>query len=474
MAYPAWEWWNQGHLVVKGTGYGLDVICHIGEACLRRKMPQQEIHEELTEVYGLQLSERHVSNLFKLFLALVEGRNLESQPIQDKLRKQGGILLSADGVVFDETSPPLYVLRDLLSGELLYAKRLDGAEGKRGEQIVEMFSRVAANDVPVLGILTDKEVSFVAAAKKVFPKVPHQLCQAHYLQNIVRPMEAGLSDLARGVRGVVNYVKEEEKKLKDVEATPEEKNLVRGLCKVAASAGRTRGDKLLNPTPVKRFLRLEKVAQAVREALEHPGSWPLLTRLDEVLSRLDSYQGLARFLQDQVDVARDLAHVLKEGGESGLQVKTELNCLLDELEEDAIGDDDSWCRFIKHVVGVTRRFWSGLFHCYDLEKMPSTNNAMEGFFGAIKRQQRKVTGRSSTSGGPLETCASYVLGAWSAANTHPDLVSLLQDIPPESLNLARKRLEELAKPAKEKRSIARDSDSYLDGLLNDWTKAVGS
>jgi hypothetical protein len=337
-----------------------------------------------------------------------------------------------------------------------------------------MFSRVKACGVPVLGIITDKEAAFVTAAKSVFSEVPHQYCQTHYLQNVIKPMESDLSDLARGVRGMVNRVKEVEKKLRDVDADPKERELVREFCQVAKTAGKTRGDKLVNPTAVKRFLRLEQVTQAVKKARKQPGSWPLLARLEEVLSRLDSYHNLVDLLQDQVDVVRNVSHILKEGGDSSQRVKGELKGYLEELEEDVPEDEPRWCSFVEHVVGVTLRFWEGLFHCYDQIPLPSTNNSLEGLFGAIKRQQRKVTGRSSTAGGPLETCAAYVLGAWSVTNTHSDLVSLLEGTNSKDLALARERLEELAHPAKRKRSIARDPDRYLSGLLKNWAKTTST
>ena len=37
---------------------------------------------------------------------------------------------------------------------------------------------------------------------------------------------------------------------------------------------------------------------------------------------------------------------------------------------------------IEHFVKVTRSYWPGFFHCYDLSGLPRTNNDLEQFFGS--------------------------------------------------------------------------------------------
>lgn len=468
--YPPWRSWSQGHLVVKGSGYGLDVLCHIGRAYFTRTMSMPDIHRELANKYGLQISERHVSNLFKLFLALVEGRNLDNKRILDQLKQQGGIILSADGVFFDETSPVLFVMRDVLSDEILYVERLDSAEGVLTELLSKMFAKVKACGLPVLGIITDKESSLVAAAREIFPDVPHQFCQAHYLKNLGIPLEAGLSDIGKCVRSVVKESKQAERAFKDAEATEDERHLARELCRVVQIGGKTRGDNITNPTFLKRYQRLRKVAQVIENACQKPGSWPLLNKLKGILSKLESSGELALLLQEQVKAIREIAHILKEGGESGHQVAEKLRGYLDSLHDRAPSEDLRWPCFVNGADRLSERYWKGLFHCYDNPNIPATNNGTESLFGTVKRQQRKVTGRSSTSGGPIETCAAFVLGAWNLVKTHPELVPLLQDLEEADLNRARARLEKLAQPAKQKRSVARNPDSYLEKLLSGWSK----
>lgn len=463
---PPWNWWYLSHLVVKGTGYGLDVVCYIGKAYLAENMSLPRIHNELCETYDLQISERHVSNLFKLFLALVEGRNLANDCVVEHLRAQGGIILSADAVTFDETSPSLFVVRDVPSGEILYVRRLDGADGKRSQLYSEVLRKVQSCEVPVRGVVTDKEASLVAAVREVFPDIPHQFCQAHYLQNMKRLFEPELSEMAKAVREIVRLTKETEREFKAAEPN-EERQLVLDLCRVIKTQGKTQGDNLTNPTAFKRYKRLTHIAETVDEALKREGSWPHLNRLGAILSGLVAQRNLGQLLDKQIGVVRAVAHILQKKEATSSAVVTELDDYLQALDNVTF-QDLRWARFVNGAQRLSERYWPGLFCTYDLSELPATNNDLESFFGALKRQQRRVTGKQKTSGGPLETCAPFVIGAWNLVQGHPELVPLLSGLPREKIAQAKVRLKQLAEPAKLKRRVARDPEGYLSNLLSGW------
>lgn len=48
---------------------------------------------------------------------------------------------------------------------------------------------------------------------------------------------------------------------------------------------------------------------------------------------------------------------------------------------------------VTHFLKVTRSYWSGLFHCYEIEGLPRTNNDLEHAFGVLRHHQRRCTGR---------------------------------------------------------------------------------
>jgi hypothetical protein len=47
---------------------------------------------------------------------------------------------------------------------------------------------------------------------------------------------------------------------------------------------------------------------------------------------------------------------------------------------------------IRHFLKVTRSYWPGLFHCYDVPDLPRTNNDLEQALGALRYHQRRATG----------------------------------------------------------------------------------
>ena len=48
---------------------------------------------------------------------------------------------------------------------------------------------------------------------------------------------------------------------------------------------------------------------------------------------------------------------------------------------------------IDHFLKVTRSYWSSLFHHYDIDGLPRTNNDLEQVFGKWRHHQRRCTGR---------------------------------------------------------------------------------
>lgn len=50
---------------------------------------------------------------------------------------------------------------------------------------------------------------------------------------------------------------------------------------------------------------------------------------------------------------------------------------------------------IEHFLKVSDSYWAGLFHTYEIEALPRTNNDLEGSFGQLRHHQRRVSGRKA-------------------------------------------------------------------------------
>ena len=81
-----------------------------------------------------------------------------------------------------------------------------------------LLLRVRDMDVPVIGVVTDKEKGLVPAVARVFPEVPYQFCHTHFLKNCAKPMQADLSALQVSVRRCAEAVREIAKLLHELTA----------------------------------------------------------------------------------------------------------------------------------------------------------------------------------------------------------------------------------------------------------------
>ena len=189
--------------------FGLDVVIWVGEGHLRQGRSLSEIGRQLSED-GVPIHQTNVGRLFRSFLALCKMARGDEEQIKQRLMRQGGIVLMIDGVQFDGSSPVLYLAWDALSGTPLFAVRM---EDRGAAALSELLMRVKKMGVPVLGVVTDKEKGLVPAVLKIFPQVPYQLCQTHFLKNSAEPMEGDLQELGASVGKRADKVRKLRKRL---------------------------------------------------------------------------------------------------------------------------------------------------------------------------------------------------------------------------------------------------------------------
>lgn len=189
--------------------YGLDVTLHVGERHLLDGVALARITRDLNQ-RGLPIDQRHTGRVFRDFVALTMLSRGDDAALQNRLRDRGGIVLMCDGVQFEDRSPVLYLVWDALSGEALFGER---KPYKGADDLVPLLERVRAMNVPVIGIATDKEKGLVPAVERVFPDVPYQFCQTHFLRNCAKPMQPDLTTLQVGVRRRADAVRKIGKRL---------------------------------------------------------------------------------------------------------------------------------------------------------------------------------------------------------------------------------------------------------------------
>ena len=249
---------QEGAFALPQGEFGLDVIALVGALRHAHHRSVPEIHRELLG-RGVTISERTVTNLLDRYEELVALRLTDRVALQEKLNKQGRVVLAIDGLQPDVGHEVLWVVRECLSGEVLLARSLlSGTE----ESLVNLLREVVKElEVPVLGVVSDGQHPIRRAVGRVFPKVPHQLCQFHYLREAAKEIydadRHAKKELKKRVRGVRPIERELEGR-EDLET-----EAVRGYCLAVRSAITDDGRPPLSASGIKLRNRLEAIQSSI-------------------------------------------------------------------------------------------------------------------------------------------------------------------------------------------------------------------
>lgn len=221
----------EGRWALPKHEFGLDVIAWIGALRYAEHRSVTEIHRRLRE-RGVAIAERTVEHLLARYEELVGLRERDRQGLKEKLARQGRLIVALDGLQPDKGHEVLWVVREVLSGEVLGSQSLLSSTQSAIERL--LTEALAELGVPVVGVISDGEVAVRKAVAALLPGVAHQLCQYHYLREATKPVwEADrhakkvLKKAVRGVRPLERQVERRD----DAEA-----EVVRGYCAAVRSA----------------------------------------------------------------------------------------------------------------------------------------------------------------------------------------------------------------------------------------------
>ena len=249
---------EEGAFALPQGEFGLDVIALVGALRHAHHCSVPEIHRELCG-RGVAVCERTVTNLLERYEELVSLRLSDRARLQEKLGRQGRVVLALDGLQPDVGHEVLWVVRECLSGEVLLARSLlSGTE----ESLAGLLREVAEGlEVPVLGVVSDGQHPIRRAVGRVFPKVPHQLCQFHYLREAAKEVYEADRHAKKELKKRVRGVRPIERELEGRE-DPEAK-AVRGYCLAVRSAITDDGRPPLSASGIKLHDRIEAIQSSI-------------------------------------------------------------------------------------------------------------------------------------------------------------------------------------------------------------------
>src|SRR6266550_4598598 len=141
--------------------YGLDIVLLVGRLRLREHQTVDEIHQEVLKrlaPLGVKIARREILYLFEAYCTLLRASSEAKDDVEwlAQVEKNGGIIVSVDGIQPEKGNETVYLVRDALTGRVLAAENVTSSETA---VMKELLRPVAALGVKVLGTITDAQES---------------------------------------------------------------------------------------------------------------------------------------------------------------------------------------------------------------------------------------------------------------------------------------------------------------------------
>ena len=423
-------------IAAPGSTYGYDVLVRIGWLRYQARATYTEIHRELAS--HVRISESHIRYLYQhLYLPLLACHERQHHHLLAQVAEaQGGLIIALDGLAPQGGEPQIWFIRELTSGLTLRS----GWLAKQDQTTFETFlSPLQQLKWPILGVLSDKQTGLMPAVRKVFPKSRYQFCQAHYLRNLAEPLadtdSAFKVDLRKAVRQQVgDLIRKEPRPDPDPGGVLTVTGLLPSPISMPEASGVSESQSSIeSPPEIEVDAVITQLYRRTRYLLTLKGRPPFRLAGMETYEQLDDvarfsldllterddprlvqlYQGLqsalSPFAQTYQDLQqgaawlRDIAYILEPTSPQALkgeQVAEQLSDYLGAIRcqsevSPAIYD------FGLHLGKVSRSYWPGLFHCYEVPGLPRTHNEIESLFRDAGRQMLRSTGQKGLTGRTL-------------------------------------------------------------------------
>jgi hypothetical protein len=134
------------------------------------------------EPLGVKIARREILYLFEAYCTLLRASSEAKDDVEwlAQVKKNGGIIVSVDGIQPEKGNETVYLVRDALTGRVLAAENVTSSETA---VMKALLAPVVALGVKVLGTISDAQESELKAVEELWPHVPHQVCQFHALRD---------------------------------------------------------------------------------------------------------------------------------------------------------------------------------------------------------------------------------------------------------------------------------------------------
>ena len=452
-------------LALKYGTFGLDVIVRIGVLRYRDHLTRTEIHARLQQE-GIPICERHVQNLYESYLVLIRCDLATTvERIRPTVMDHGGLVLSIDGIQPDKGNETLYLVRDALTSTTLAAENLLSGNA---EAIKGLLRPVLELGLPILGVVTDGQLSIRKAVHELLPDTPYQYCQYHYLKDAAAPLVDQDRKLKTQLKKSLRGLKRVEDHLQDDHSVAG--RVLLGFCSALRALLLERGCPPLTLPGLMIFERLQLIRHSLQRCLQRfPHA--RLQALLRLIAKTDRYAAWYETLQLQHGWLVQLAHMLDPEHEAGTpspearqRAQTAFLEYVDSLG--VHGFDPLHSVLIENIRGYTKGFLPGLFTCFEHKLLPRTNNSLERFIRQSKARYRRITGRRSWS--------IYILREGEFAvfvdvqEPEEEQVQRLSRIADVAYRTRRQQWHHRREPTRQRWRFRQDPNTFLANLEAEW------
>lgn len=249
---------EEGRYALPKHEFGLEVMALVGTLRYAQHRRVPEIHQELRRRHVV-IAPRTVLPLLERYAELVALWWADPTRLPQITQAHGRGILALDGLQPDVGHEILWVVRDCLSTEVLLARSLLSAPQEDLAALIHAVQQ--ALTVPLVGVISDGQLSIRRAVAHALPEVPHQWCPFHDLNDAAKPVyEAdrhAKKALKKGVRGGRPIERQ-----RDGRTAPEAEG-IRGSCGAGRSALTDDGRPPLVAAGLRRHDRLTAMADSL-------------------------------------------------------------------------------------------------------------------------------------------------------------------------------------------------------------------
>lgn len=483
-------------LALPGSTYGYDVIVRIGWWRQQYHATYREIHAELAT--SIHISESHVRHLHQqVYLPLLACHERRHQDRLAQAAKQhGGLIIALDGLAPQAGEPQIWFIRELLSGLTLRSGWLAQQDQTTFTAFLKPLKQL---DWPILAVLSDKQTGLRPALAKVLPKSRHQWCQAHYLRNLAEPLAEADSTFKGTLRKVVrqhvgDVIRKEprsdsrragvltvtgllpsplETPQTPASEPPEPKSeadeVLTQLVRHTRYLLTLKGRPPFRLAGVETYERLHDVAGLGLDLLSAHYDPRLAQLVQGLRSALTPFDQIYQEMQQGAAWLQDIAYILEPSvaqPRSADPVASQLRSYLDTVR-DRPDLPPILATFGRHLDKVSRSYWPGLFHCYDVPGLPRTNNDLESRFRDTSRRLLRTTGQKGLTQRTLQR-----QGAWELLprpSTEVELLDTLAQTPLVELTQEQQRFAEHRRRFAMQSRSRRQTQVQFERLRQRWS-----